>query len=151
MAAGLEAACHVRLLEEEGEHAYRFPHDLVRETVESTLGAARRIILHRQIAETLERQPGDLAVEAMAYHYAQAGEDARAAQWLERAGDQALAGYANAAALEHYTAAREHLVATAVDMAVLARLDEKLGDVRVRLGAYVQAQEDFAQATGADD
>jgi predicted ATPase len=38
----LEAACRARLLEEAGEHTYRFAHDVIREVVEAGLGAARR-------------------------------------------------------------------------------------------------------------
>src|SRR5262249_30751467 len=86
--AALEAACRAQLLEEEGEHAYRFAHDVIREVVEADLGAARRTVLHREIAQALEQMPGEPSVEAMAYHYARAGEHDRAATWLERAGDR---------------------------------------------------------------
>ena len=145
----VDAACSARLLEEVGARAYRFVHDVIREVVEADLGAGRRALLHRQIAVALETAPGEPLVEALAYHYARAAEDAKAGLWLERAGDQAAAGFANAAALGHYTAARAHLDTAGADATALSRLDEKLGDLRLRLGAYAQAQEDFARARAA--
>ena len=59
MLAALEAVCRAPLLEEECEEAYHFLHDVTREVVETGLGAARRLVLHRRVAEALERQPGD--------------------------------------------------------------------------------------------
>src|SRR5205807_3775359 len=94
--AALEALCHARLLEDQGGETYQFAHDVIREVVEADLGTARRTLLHRRIAQTMEQQR-DAHVEAIAYHYARAGEHADAASWLERAGDRAAAGFANAA------------------------------------------------------
>lgn len=142
---GLQAACRARLLEEVGTDAYRFAHDVIREMVEADLGAAQRARIHREIATALEATPTP-PVEALAHHYAAAAEHGKAAHWLERAGDQAAAGVANAAALKHYAAARVHLHAAGGEATARARLDEKLGDVRVLMGAYAQAQDDFAQA-----
>jgi tetratricopeptide (TPR) repeat protein len=149
--AALEDAGHAGLLEEEGATAYRFAHDVIREVVEADLGAARRMVLHRDIARVLERaagEPLDIAsrVEELAYHYARTEEHASAALWLERAGDQAAAGFANAAALAHYGAARDRLAAGAEGATALSRLDEKLGDLHLLVGEYAQAQERFAQA-----
>jgi predicted ATPase len=155
--AALEAAGRAGLLEEEGDPegppAYWFAHDVIREVVEADLSAARRLVLHRDIARALEQAAGealDVAsrVEELAYHYARTEEHASAALWLERAGDQAAAGFANAAALAHYAAARERLVAGRADAAAVARLDEKLGDLHLLGGEYGQAQERFAQARG---
>jgi hypothetical protein len=52
----LEAACRMQVLEEEGAEAYHFLHDVTREVVEADLGAARRMVLHRHVAEALERE-----------------------------------------------------------------------------------------------
>ena len=51
--AALEAACDARLLEEAGPAAYRFTHDVIREVVEASLGAGRRMLVHRDIARAL--------------------------------------------------------------------------------------------------
>jgi transcriptional regulator with XRE-family HTH domain len=146
----LESACRARLLEAEGPAAYRFAHDLIREVVEADLGAAQRGLLHRDIAAALETLPGAPSVEALAFHYAQTDEHARAAHWLERAGDQAALGYANLTAIQHYCTAREKLRTLGADAGTLSRLDEKSGDLYILLGDYAQAQEDFRRArTGA--
>jgi predicted ATPase len=98
----LESACRTGLLEEVGDNAVGFVHDVIREVVEGDLGPARRRLLHRQVAEALERQPGAPHAEALAYHFRQAGEHAPAAVYLEQAGDLASAQFAYAAAAEHY-------------------------------------------------
>ena len=146
--AALEAASRTRLLLEE-QRAYRFAHDVIREVIEADLGTARRTLLHRRIAQVLE-QGDDPPVEALAYHYTRAHERAAAAHWLERAGDRAAAGFANTAALEHFAAARAHLLALNTDAAGVSRLDEKLGDVHLRVGDLLGAQEDFARARDAE-
>src|SRR5262249_16736270 len=71
---------------------------------------------------------------------------ARAAYWLERAGDQAARGFANAAAVAHYAAARERVRASGADAASQSRLEERLGELRVVLGEFTQAREEFARA-----
>jgi tetratricopeptide (TPR) repeat protein len=151
---GLRAVCTAQLLEEDGPFAYRFAHDIVREVVEADLGAARRVLLHRDIAAALvalcASEPGDLPIEEIAYHYGATQEHAQAASWLERAGDHAAARFASAAALEHYTLASGHAQACGAGTAALSRLDEKLGDLRVLLGLYAQAGEDFARAREAE-
>src|SRR5207244_3016411 len=53
MLGAVEAACRAQLLEEEGEDAYRFAHDVIREVIEADLSSARRAVLHRSVAEAL--------------------------------------------------------------------------------------------------
>jgi tetratricopeptide (TPR) repeat protein/transcriptional regulator with XRE-family HTH domain len=106
--AAVDAASRARLLEEV-EGAYRFTHDLIREVTEADLGAVRRAMLHRRIAEALEQGPGEPPLEELAYHYARSDVPEKAPEYLERAGDQAWAQYANAAAERHYRDALERL------------------------------------------
>ena len=54
----VETALEARLLAEDGPDRYRFTHDLIRETVENGLSAARRRRLHRRIGQALEHEPG---------------------------------------------------------------------------------------------
>src|SRR5205823_1698352 len=107
--AALEAACQARLLEEQGEAAYQFAHDVIREVVEADLGAARRTALHRRVADVLERRAGEPPVELLAYHYARSDAQDKALLYLEQAGDRALAQYAYAAAETYYRALVERL------------------------------------------
>jgi transcriptional regulator with XRE-family HTH domain/tetratricopeptide (TPR) repeat protein len=145
--AALDAVVQARLLVESGEEAYQFPHDVVREAVEADVGAARRRVLHRRLAEALLQLPGITVVEEVSYHYAHTAHHELAAYWLEHAGDTASAGFASTAALEHYTQARDHAVACGdAGRMALPRLDEKLGDLRLLTGDYARAREDFARA-----
>jgi predicted ATPase len=59
----LEGANRSQLLLEEGARAYRFAHDVIREVIEAQLSTARRIALHRRIAQSLEQEAGERAVE----------------------------------------------------------------------------------------
>jgi hypothetical protein len=127
---GVEAACRARLLEERGATSYQFAHDVIREVIEADLGAARRTLLHRRVAEALEQRPGAYPVERLAYHYARGDAGEKAIHYLEHAGDKAQAQYAHAAAEIAY---RE----------VLARLDGlarsvHAAHVRVKLGATLE-------------
>ena len=93
----LDEALAARLLSEAGEAGtYRFAHGLIRETLYGGLGAARRAQLHATVGETLERAgvggtaPG---VIELAHHFLQAapaGGTARAVDYAERAGHEAL-------------------------------------------------------------
>jgi predicted ATPase len=100
--AAVEAACGAQLLEEEGAEAYHFLHDVTREVIEAELGAARRLVLHRRIAEALEAQPGEPPVELLAYHYERSGVH-------EQAGDHAAAQHAHAGAEGYYRELVERL------------------------------------------
>lgn len=140
LVAALDALCRARLLEDQGHDAYQFAHDLIREVVEADLGSARRTHLHRRVAEALERQAGEPAVELLAYHYARSTVQDKALLYLELAGARAKRQYAYAAAETYY---RE----------LLQRLDpagRALEGARAReqLGAILNLTAHFAEALG---
>ncbi|MGH2346453.1 MAG: tetratricopeptide repeat protein, partial [Chloroflexota bacterium] len=132
---GLEAACRARLLVEEGEDGYVFAHDVIREVVEADVGAARRSMLHRRVAETLESTSAGAPPELQAHHFALGGDQDKAARYLELAGDRAWGERAYAAAEGRYGAALDRLerLGRAGDA---ARVREKLGEVLYRTGRY---------------
>jgi tetratricopeptide (TPR) repeat protein/transcriptional regulator with XRE-family HTH domain len=103
--AALDTACAAQLVHEEGAGACHFLHDVTREVVEADLGATRRAVLHRRVAEALERQQGEPPVALLAYHYSQSETWARALEYLLQAGDKAAAAYANQDALDFYAQA----------------------------------------------
>jgi tetratricopeptide (TPR) repeat protein len=103
--AALDVLCTAHLVREDGADAYRFPHDVIREVVETDLGAARRALLHRRVAQALEGQPGTPPIERLAYHYSQGEMWAQALAYLVQAGDKAAAAHANRDALSFYTQA----------------------------------------------
>jgi tetratricopeptide (TPR) repeat protein/transcriptional regulator with XRE-family HTH domain len=138
---GLEAACRAGLLMEEGEDAYVFSHDLMREAIASELSTARRAALHRQVAEALEQEPGEPPVERLAYHYARAGNAEKAVVYLERAGDRARSAQAHADACRYY---RE----------LVARLEEldrpaQAARAREKLAAMLKIAADYEAALEA--
>ncbi|HEY7355882.1 MAG TPA: AAA family ATPase [Ktedonobacterales bacterium] len=100
--AALDVICQARLLVEQGGERYAFAHDLIREVVGGDLSAARQAMLHQQVAEALEQQPGELPVEILAYHYRRAGRLEKAIIYLERSGARAQAMYAHAEAERFY-------------------------------------------------
>ena len=130
----VETALEARLLVEDGPDGYRFTHDLIRETVEDGLSAARRRRLHGRIAQALEHEPGASA-EALAFHFSHSGEDGTAAGYLELAGDQAQQRVAYAAAAEFYAAAAVRLQA-AGRAAEVVPVTEKQGVASYRAGRY---------------
>lgn len=64
-----------------------FPHAIVREAIHEAIPLHRRRMLHRQLGELIMTQRR-ADPEAVAYHFTQAG-DARSAEWLIAAGEQA--------------------------------------------------------------
>lgn len=108
--AGMEAACQARLLEEANEHAYQFPHDVIREVIEAELRAARRKALHRRIAEALELLPERTrtgGAAELAWHFLEGDDSERALQYTLLAGDEATTAFAHEEAEQHYRTALE--------------------------------------------
>jgi DNA-binding CsgD family transcriptional regulator/tetratricopeptide (TPR) repeat protein len=80
-----------------------FTHALVRGVLYEGVPAMRRRRLHRQVGEALLALPTP-DPDAVAYHF-QKASDARAAQWLVRAGERAQAAHAWLTAAERFEAA----------------------------------------------
>jgi DNA-binding CsgD family transcriptional regulator len=89
-------------LDDSGGHA-RFVHALIRESLHEGLPPHQRRALHRETGEALMRSlhPDP---DAVAYHFRQAG-DARAVEWLTKAGERAHRSWAWLTAAERYEAA----------------------------------------------
>jgi class 3 adenylate cyclase/tetratricopeptide (TPR) repeat protein len=117
----LEEAIGARLVTEAAGPSprYRFAHVLVRDTLYSELSAARRVTLHRRVAEAIETVHGgrlDDHLPALAHHYARAAAPTagmtKAFEYARRAGDRALAQLAHDEAVAYYRQALELLGAT---------------------------------------
>jgi tetratricopeptide (TPR) repeat protein len=114
--AALEEATLARLLVEVPGARYRFAHALVRATLYDELTGARRVALHRRVAEAIESRHGralDDHLPALAHHWARASAPAadttRAVDYATRAGDRALAQLAHDEAATYYRQALELL------------------------------------------
>lgn len=68
----LDAAVKAQVMAEAGVGRIRFLHALVRETLLSELPARSRAALHMSVAELMERTRPE-AIEALAFHFAEAG------------------------------------------------------------------------------
>jgi tetratricopeptide (TPR) repeat protein len=150
LAASLEAACRARLLEEVRSPvpAYRFTHDLIRETVFASLSQARQALLHRAVADTLEQLPlpeRTRFLAPLADHLMKAGEPARALPYVLLAGDQAEAVYAHGEAERHFRLAAR-LAADLGDRTREAEAFEKLGGVIHLLGRHGEAADGWQGA-----
>ncbi|ULH16963.1 AAA family ATPase (plasmid) [Deinococcus sp. KNUC1210] len=86
---------------------FGFEHDLYRQALSSEIGAARRSLIHRQLARSLRQQdaePGLIAV-----HLEEAGEKAAAWPYWNEAGRAALRVFAYSDALAHFERAQQAL------------------------------------------
>lgn len=93
----LEAAVALQVTNSEDFETYTFLHDKIREALYSGLAEPRRMELHLAAARALE-QSGSVPDEygPIAHHFRQAGDVLRALEYLEKAGEHALAIAANA-------------------------------------------------------
>ncbi len=144
----LEQACRAGLLEEVGDDAYGFVHDVIREVAESDLGQARRRLLHRQTAEALEGRPEATPPDVLAYHYGRSDVPERAVSYWEQAGDAARDQAAHGAAEGYYREAITRLDGLGRPVEA-ARLLEKLGAVLLTSGHFTRALEVLEQAAAA--
>lgn len=132
------------LLVENAAH-YDFSHAKMRQLAYEEMGLARRRLLHRRVAESLEktaRQPAPsmtLAAE-IAHHYRQAGLDEPAVEYFVKAGDQAKALFAHQEGLYYYQSA------LALGFAPAWKLHDGCGDMYLRLGDYPSALSSYETA-----
>jgi len=102
----VEALVKRHLLREEGEGGvYDFSHDKVREVVYRDIGGARRKLLHRSVAEALERRGEGEAHERdarLAEHYERAQVWSKALEYLVLAGERSQALFAMRDALHWF-------------------------------------------------
>jgi class 3 adenylate cyclase/tetratricopeptide (TPR) repeat protein len=155
-----ERAHLVTSTEEGPEARLAFTHELVRQTLLSTLSAARRQRLHLQVADAMERASSFAEQEAapnLAYHLREAGgaaDEARTARYATLAGDRALSAAAYEDALRHYETAlstqppsdrgaRANLLyKRGMTLLSLGRGEDALADWRAALTLY-EALRDF--------
>jgi class 3 adenylate cyclase len=95
----------------EGEQQFSFKHVMIRDAAYATLPRATRKRLHASAAVFLEEATAEAAATAtaLAQHWRDAGEPARAVDYLVIAGDQAGRGWAKDEAAKLYAQALELL------------------------------------------
>jgi DNA-binding NarL/FixJ family response regulator/tetratricopeptide (TPR) repeat protein len=140
----LRRARDFQLVEELGPSTFRFRHGLTREAIYGEFLGAELHPLHRNIALALEDTPGDAqSLEALAYHWWAAGDDARAAHYNELAGDAAGGVHAHEDAIAFYQRALE---AKQIEPAVRGTMVERIADRRVALDWTQEANKTYSAA-----
>jgi tetratricopeptide (TPR) repeat protein/predicted Ser/Thr protein kinase len=133
---------------------YTFTHALMRETLYSELSAARRVRLHRRVADVLEKRmhAGHEPLADLAYHYGQAasaGDVEKAVTYAVRAGEVASARFAAEEAARFYGMALNALAFLPDDAAVRERrlgLHIKSGKALATVGLWAAARAQFESA-----
>lgn len=135
------------IVEEEGEEDDRFAfrHALTREAIYAEMLRAEARIVHGRLAALLAASPRVDPAE-IAEHAWRARDAASAAYWNERAGDDAIALYAYAAAARAY----DRAFRSTTDEAVRARVAERAADAWYALGDIEQSVQWFGDASDAN-
>jgi DNA-binding SARP family transcriptional activator len=106
LAAAVDELFARRIVQTRDGHAYDFSHGQLREVTYAQLGPARRRLIHRRLAQALERLGGATAESAeIASHYERAGDAAESIRHWERAAWVARMRYADDQAIACLTRA----------------------------------------------
>lgn len=136
------------LLDEEGsarEPVYDFRHPMLRQTLHAKAGLARRRLLHARIAESLEAEYGEGAIDhadELAHHFMRGDSEEqseRAVKYLAAAGHSALARFANREAADYLEAALERIDPATSGVERRDSVVEDLARARQRLGEFDRA------------
>ena len=102
-----------RIIREQGIDGYDFSHNQLREGAYTGLSRARRRLLHRRVADAMERLSASSLdgptshLADLAYQFFEAGVWEKAMAYGQQAGEQAQRLYASHAAIEQFTRALE--------------------------------------------
>jgi predicted ATPase/DNA-binding CsgD family transcriptional regulator len=146
--AQLLTATRAQILRQEAAGAYTFTHDMIRETIVAAMGSVHRRRLHQAIGMALEAQGGAdtlWRLANLAYHFAEAGEQARGVAYALEAGEQALRASAAVEAMAHYRTARRLLGSDGASDQYTSVL-MRLGDAAILAGDYPQAAAAYQEA-----
>jgi DNA-binding CsgD family transcriptional regulator len=122
--------------------SYSFPHALMQEAMYESLISRRRRVLHRRVAQTLERRSGKTPsrLDELAFHFRIGGDHERAWNYSRLAGDEAVRLRAWDDAAAHY----ENALASLEEM---ADESDRAADLIERLAAVAWRRSKSAEAT----
>jgi DNA-binding SARP family transcriptional activator len=138
-----------RIIREQGEQAYDFSHDKIREVAYAGTSPMQRRLLHKRVAQALESiHASDLdgVSGQIAAHYEQAGLPAQAAPYYQQAAEAAQRIYASQEAVYSLTRALEILQTLPQ---TLANRRQEL-DMQIALGMSLEAWKGYS-ASGIED
>jgi DNA-binding SARP family transcriptional activator len=148
---GLEELQKRRILREYGDESFDFTHDKIREAIYNRLSQAHRSLLHRTLAQSLERgglgEIDSLSIE-IANHWMKAGMKKQALPYLLKAGESAVRLYANQDAINYLRSGANIITSTPhnpdqteEESQGIFKLFDTLGDVLVKVGEQQGARE----------
>lgn len=114
----LDEMLETRLLTETGREHYRFPEDIIRESVYTKIGRARLGSYHRTVAEKLlelHSKSPESVVEELCHHFYRSGDREKAAEYGLIAAGRAKDAYANEDAIRFYDIVIECLPETGIE------------------------------------
>ena len=150
----LEKLMHARLVFEDttgDPEKYRFTYTMIREVAYENLSRTRRRILHRKAAEAIEKVHGnklDDVIFSLAYHYSNAGDLPRSAEYFSEAGRKAVKSFAPEEAVRYFRKALEALErmeARPENQKLEEEVLVSLGNVLYTIGEWDEALEDFGE------
>ena len=121
------------------ELTYIFKHLITQEVAYGLMPYSQRQVFHKAAAEWYERAfSDDLAPHygALAYHWANANEPARAVEYLDKAGEQAMQNFANREAIDYFDEALSYVEQNKVNVPRLrqAHWERQLAEAHYGLG-----------------
>ena len=137
--------------EPEPDLAYLFRHVITRDVVYDLLPYAQRMRLHHDVARWYELSlAGDLSPHypLLAHHWSLAGDEARAIDYLEQAGERAFHGgaYRETAGFLERALALQAKLAPGASPSREARWEYLLGEAHLSLGRLSRSREHAARA-----
>jgi len=133
------------------ENFYRFNHAKSRETLYDELSAPLKRAYHARIAEKIESiKSPTLPLSDLAYHYAQAGNREKAAEYALDAGEDALARWSNEEAIKHFTYVLESVSETPENAETRRKAQEGLGDAYYANSMFKQATKTFEELSDSE-
>jgi len=150
MIEGLHELISAQLVVEESAERFAFRHSLTQEAIYSRILKRERRLLHRRVAEEMERIYADDLVEHaadLANHFYQAGVWDKVMAYAQRLGDRAQALYTPRTAIDCFTRALE--AARHLGTAESAALYRSRGQAYEAAGEFERARLDFERALAA--
>jgi tetratricopeptide (TPR) repeat protein len=150
----LEKLMHARLVYEDtaGEsEKYRFTYTMIREVAYENLSRTKRRLLHRKAAVAIEkvyRNNLDEVIFALAYHFSNAGDLPKSAEYFSEAGRKAVKSFAPEEAVRYFRKALEaleKLEAAPKNLKLEEEVLVSLGNVLYTIGEWDEALEDFGE------
>jgi pimeloyl-ACP methyl ester carboxylesterase/tetratricopeptide (TPR) repeat protein len=130
---------------------FDFSHDKIREVVYHDLSNIKRVVLHRQVAEAIERQSAGKRVGLLAEQYEKGEVWAKAVSYLSQAADKAAQLFAMAEACDFYDRAIKIIKENPdlVDGHSRLRLYERRGSARTMAGQLAEGIADLEEVLQA--